>query len=280
MRKSFLVIVFCVLVIFHVWFTSQLSYYPLPEANVELEAFSLEKEKDNMKLQRIENIMNYTFRFDEEILNLSGYRESERFVWSIFDVSVDTNIPLRKDLKLSFYMYASQLNLSTDSAYVSLTLTDGANVILIGYYLGYQLPEWRFLRDYYVSYKVSDIPDIWVRGKRNIWDDLVQKNLPLTHSFKIVKATFGMLSYRPTPQSPNNRKMQTLFNASENSFFFGTSTFVKITPSSYQLPWNAVFLMTIDIFFIFLVTVFKMPHKNKKNNAFQAKSLILKTTLL
>lgn len=265
MRKGFWVILFCILVIFNASFASQLRYYPPLEANIELQAFSLEKERNNIKLQRIENIINYTIQFDKEILNLSGYRESENLAWAIFEVSVDTNIPLRRDLTLSFDMYASQLNLSTDCAYVSLTLTDGENVIWLGYYLGYQLPEWRFLRDYYVSYRVSDTPDMWVRGKRNIWHELVSKNLPLTSSVNIVKATFGILSYHPTPQFPNNRKMQALFNASGNLLFFETSTFVKIPLDSYQFPWNAVFLIIMDIvFFVFTVKLFKTPIKNKK----------------
>jgi hypothetical protein len=255
MRKGFLVIFLSVLVIFHLWLASQLSHYSLPEVNLEQEALDLEKEKDNLKLQRIENIVNYTFRFDEENLNLSSYRESQHSAWSIFDVSIDTNIPLRKDLKLSFSMYASQLNLTQESAYVSVTLTDGTNVIFVGYYLGFQLPEWRFLQDFYVSYKVGDMLDIWIKGERNIWDDLVRKNLPLTLSLKVVKAIFGILSYRPTPQFLNNTKMEALFNAGETSLFFETSTFVKITPDLYQFPWNAVFLMIMDLFFLVVFTV-------------------------
>ena len=259
MRKGFLVIPLCVLVIFHVWVTSQSSYFSFPEVNIELEAFSLEKEKDNLKLQRIENITIFTFQFDEEILNLSIYREPEHFEWSIFDVSIDTNIPLRKNLKLSFCLYASQLNSSTDSVYVSLTLTDGTNEILIGYYLGYQLSDTRFERSYQVFYGVGNMSDTWIKGKRNIWDDLVQKNLPVTRSLNIVKATFGILSHRPTPQISNNGKIQTLFNASENLLFFENSVFVKTTPNLYQPPWNAIFLLVIDVFFVFFVTIFKIP---------------------
>lgn len=267
MRKALFVITLSVLVIVHLWFASQFIYYQVPEVNAEHEAFSLEKEKENVKLGRIENVMNYTFRFDKELLDLSGSQETERSAWSILDVSVDMNIPLRRDLKLSFSIYASQLNVSTDSAYVSLTLTDGANVILASYYLGYPLPEWKFLREYYVSLKVSETLDRWIKGERNLWDDLVQRDLPLTHSMNVAKVAFGVLSYRPSLQFPGNAKMQALFNASENSLFFEASTYVKITTSSYQFPMNAVFLIVLDLFFfVFFVKLLKMPIKSKNNS--------------
>lgn len=263
MRKGHLAFLFCIaLVIFHAWFVSQLSYNLLPEVNTKPEAFSLEKERENTRLQQVENIINYTFRFDEEILNLTGYRESQHLAWSIFDVSVDVNIPLRKNLKFSFSMYASQLNLTTDSAYVVLTLTDGVNVILVGYYLGYQPLEWQHLRYYYVSYEVGDMSNMWVKGTRNIWDDLVQYNLSVLRSFRIVKVTFGTSSYNPTPQFQNNRKMQALFNASKNSLFFETSTFMRLVPTSYQFPWNAVILITLDLFsIIFISKAFKTSYQ-------------------
>jgi len=51
--------------------------------------------------------------------------------------------------------------------------------------------------------------------------------------------------------------------------FFENSVFVKTTPNLYQPPWNAIFLLVIDVFFVFFVTMFKI-HKGQKNNALGA----------
>ncbi|MGD8506957.1 MAG: hypothetical protein PVF15_09895 [Candidatus Bathyarchaeota archaeon] len=261
MRKDLLAIIFCAIALFHVWFASQLNHYSLANVKVELEAFSFEREKENLRIDRVENIVNHTSRIDEDFLNLSCYRESEHFPWSIFEVSIDTNIPLRKDLNVSFSLHASQLNLSTDCAYVSLVLADGERMILLGYYLGYQLPEWRFLRDYYVSYEVSGVPNTWISGRRNMWSDLTQKNLPLTRSLNIIKASAGILSYHPAPQSSDSKRMQAMFNTTKNALFYERSSFVKITPSSYQFPSSAVLLIATDLF---LLVLFAKMAKNPK----------------
>jgi len=213
--------------------------------------FSLRDQEDPKEDLNV-NVLNSTFRVSESILSVSAKRGPDDRARSIYDVYFSLNVPFESGLRLKFSVLASQVNLTTDSARIYLTLINGTDTILLFYVVGFKMqnlvPDPTAETYFYVFYQVGNATDTWFVGERNLWTDLASRGLSIDSSWKIVKIVFGVESLKET--STPNSQMQGLFELTENSIYYENLTFATVSPSDEQISWIAVAVM-ITIVFLF-----------------------------
>lgn len=187
-----------------------------------------------------ENTMNTEFQFSREILEVSAERSQNDSSKAIFEVRHSVAIPLIQDLKLSFSIFARQLNVNADAGRVYLVLQNGTDVVLLNYVVGYKETDWKHGTSSYFFYKVENNTSTWSNDERNVWNDVIGKNVTLKSPWEVTSIAFGCISYWKEPSI--NTKMDILFDANETSLYYEKSSFTKVIPTT-RISWLAVYEM-------------------------------------
>jgi len=238
-RNIFFVAFFFVTLLFQIYFASQVFSDFTLDAVESHEIFNLNVNR-NLKIFSNNNTRNTVFQFSREILKVGAERGQNDSLKAVFDVLHSVAIPLRRDLTLSFSIFARQLNLNTDAGRLYLVLSNGTNKIILNYVVGYKETDWKHGTSLYIFYQIGSDTNTWFNGRRNLWNDLIGKELTLKSSWNIISINFGCISYWKEPSI--NNKMYVFFNASKTSLYYEKSTFTRVIPT-VQVSWLAVYGM-------------------------------------
>jgi hypothetical protein len=274
-------VILLVLLAIEVFFASQMHQRFSPNVFESNRIFNLQDQRD-LKINLNVNVLNGTSQFTQSHLKISALRGPDDTAWAIFDVYSDLNVPLEPRLRLKFSIFASQLNLTTDSARIYLTLINGTHAILLFYVVGFKMPD--LIPDpsaqiySYVFYQVGNASNIWVRGDRNLWADLNDKGLSPDSSWSVVKVIFGVISHVKGTDT-SNYPMESLFDLDENSVYYENLTFATVSPSDEEISWVALIMMVSIVFFFIVVSYAttaheKMTKRSVASEKFSTKILI------
>jgi hypothetical protein len=252
-------VIAAVLVVLEILIASQayLGFYPtVVESN---RIFSLKNQRDLESGWDV-NVMNSSFRLSESALSVSATRGPDDNARSVYDVYSSLNVPLEPKLRLRFSILASQVNLTTDSVRVYLTLINGTHTILLFYVVGFQpqdlIPDPMAEGYSYVFCQVGNATETQFRGERDLWTDIANRGLSVDSTWRIVKIAFGIESSgKGTGMS--DFQMEGLFELNENEIYYENLTFVTVQPSNEQVSWLAVtVIITISVLFVFMSYMF------------------------
>jgi len=246
MRHHLLVIVLLSLLSIEILLASQVYQSQFPKVLEKNAIFNLQ-EKTTLKPHLNVNIENGTFKFMQQVLEISAERGQNPNAWSIFDIFVSTGVPMHPDLNLKYSMRASQLNVTTDALRIYFTLTNGTHAIILGYVVGHKeqdrIPDPDARQYSYVFYQVGNSTNEWFNDERNLWNDLSAKGLSMDDSWKIAKIIFGVISYRGEQDA--NHPMQGFFNANEITLFNPKITYVTLVIEEPQISWQVITVMAL-----------------------------------
>jgi len=236
---------FCVFLLFlllippYLWVTSHILLTKPADIFETHEIFNLRHEQFKLE-EYCSNVENRSFGITNQMLRIFMKRGSNNFLASIYELGISIDIPLREDLKLTFSIFSSLLDLSTDAGRIYLAVTNGTLVIMLNYVIGYTEKDWNQAQYYYVFYQIGNNTNTWFECERNIWNDLVNKNLPVNSSWRIHRIAFGMISYRRNP-TVTDHAVSVFFEADKTSLFYEDLTFIKVTPGDVGLSWPEVY---------------------------------------
>lgn len=184
-----------------------------------------------------DNARSTLFQFSREILEVSAERDQSDSLKTIFEVYRNVAIPLRQDLTLRFSISARQLYLNSDAGRLHITLHNGTNYVKLSYVIGYKEKDWKQGALSYFFFQVGNSLNTWFNCERNVWNDLLGKNVTVGSSWIIISVTFGCISY---PKEPSvNTKMGVFLNVSGTSLYYEKSNFIKVIPT-IQVSWFAI----------------------------------------
>lgn len=274
MKRGILLLIVVFSLSSEAWFAMQVHPPLSPNVLVSHETFSLQEQYD-LKVHINENVVNPAFYFVKQLLVVSAERGPDDYVLSIFDTSFDVDAPLRPNLRLKFSIFASQLNLNTDAVRLYLFLVNGTNLIVLSYAVGFKeqdrVPDPDADRYSYVSYQVGNNNGTWFKGERDVWSDLIGKNLSVGSSpWTIHKMILGVVSYQKE-KGIANYKMEGFFNVSETLLYYEDLTFARVTSQHTQFSWLAISGLVIDILLFFVCSVLLIKtkaHSSKKLRSF------------
>lgn len=237
-------IVFCLLTLLFQMHSASRVYSGLDLDTVEShEIFSLNA-NSNLATSSNDNTRNAAFQLSNEILEISAERGQKDSEKTIFQVGHSVAAPLRQDLMLTFSIFAHQLNLKADAGRLFINLQNSISAIMLSYVVGYKESDWEHGTSSYFFFQVGNNTDTWFNDERNVWNDLISKNVTLESTWDITSITFGCISYEKGVNDPN--KMSVFFNASETSLYYEESTFTKVIPTLH-VSWTEVYLMIADM---------------------------------
>lgn len=246
MRCHLLVIILLFLLSLEIILASQVYQLQAPKVLKEKITFNLQ-EKATLKPHISENVENGTFKFMEQILEISAERGQDPNALSIFDIFVSTELPMNPNLNFNYSMMASQLSVTTDALRVYFNLINGTHAIILGYGVGFKeqdrIPHPEAKQYFYVFYQVGNSTNVWFKGKRNLWNDLKRKGLSMKNSWKITKIIFGIVSYRGEQNAKHF--MKGLFNLSETVLFYQNTTYATLVPKGPQFSWPIITAMAL-----------------------------------
>jgi hypothetical protein len=91
-----------------------------------------------------------------------------------------------------------------------------------------------------MQYMIGNTTGIWLNGTRNIWDDLKNKEVPVTKSWKITAIVFGLVSYSRDRANSDSR-MQVVFDLNETYLAFSNFTLASVDSASIKFSWLSFF---------------------------------------
>ena len=248
MKRRLFVIVLLSLLSLEILLASQVYQPQPPKVLGENVIFDLQ-EKVTLKPHITENIENDTFGFMEQVLEISAKRGRDPGIWSIFDIFVNTELPMNPNLNLRYSMMASQLNVTTDALRIYFNLINGTHAIILGYEVGIKeqdrIPDPDAKQYSYVFYQVGNSTNVWFKGDRNLWNDLSSKDLSLKNSWKITEIIFGIISYREEQDA--NHLLKGFFNISETILFYEKVISVTLVTEDSQISGQTITVMALVI---------------------------------
>jgi hypothetical protein len=274
MRKHTLLLLTIFFFFLELWFASQV-YLPLSsEVSEDNDAFSFKAEHD-FTLYKM-NVLEPSFNAANQLLTISSERGGDDFAWSIFQAYIDVNVPFRRDLKLRYAMFTPQLNFATDAVRFRFFLVNNTHFVVLAYEIGFteedHVPDPDAKSYSYVFYQIGNDTNMWFRGERSLWNDLINKGLLLENSWKIARITFGVMSYRKDPDMDNQR-MEGVLKLDDNSLYYENLLNVKMTSYGSQVSHYAIagMVMSIVLFFTCSCIIIKMGNSKNFRSAYLAR---------
>jgi hypothetical protein len=204
-------------------------------------------------------VKDVKFTIDNSLLKLSATRGIYSDELAIFDAKILLNIPLEPDLNITYSVYLSKLNLATDAGRLYLHMSNGTNVVGLSYDIGHESPEYTYQSYTYFSYRIGNATDIWFNGTRNIWNDLENKAMPPTNSWKITTMVVGLVSYSGE-SSTTDYSMLAMFDLSGTYFHYKNFALATVDPASITFSWLSFYGLTgsTSVFCVWLAVYLKL----------------------
>jgi len=252
MRKHILLLLTIFFFFLELWFASQVHLPLVSEVSESNDAFSFEAKHD-FKMFNM-NILRPSFNTTKQLLTISSERGGDNLAWSIFEVYTDVNVPFRRDLKLRYAISTSQLNLAADAVRFRFFLVNDTHFVVLAYEIGFteedRVPDPDAENYSYVFYQIGNNTNMWFKGERNLWNDVTKKGLLLENSWRIVRITFGVMSYRRDPDMDSQR-MEGVLKLDDNSLYYENLLTAEMTSYDSQVSQYAIagMIMSLVLFF-------------------------------
>jgi len=252
MRKHILLLLVVFFFFLEIWFASQVHLPMSPKVSESNDELNFQTRYD-FKLYNM-NILAPSFRDVDQFLTISSERGRDDLAWSIFEAYTDVNVPFRRDLKLRYAMFTSQLNLATDAVRFRFFLVNDTHFVVLAYEIGFteedRVPDPDAENYSYVFYQIGNNTNMWFKGERNLWNDVTKKGLLLENSWRIVRITFGVMSYRRDPDMDSQR-MEGVLKLDDNSLYYENLLTAEMTSYDSQVSQYAIagMIMSLVLFF-------------------------------
>ncbi|MGD8506954.1 MAG: hypothetical protein PVF15_09880 [Candidatus Bathyarchaeota archaeon] len=267
MRKQILVSLTIFFFFLEIWFASQTHLPPSPKVSESNEAFGFEPEL-NFELHQM-NVIQPSLQVAGQLLTISSERGEDGLAWSIFEGYVDVNVPFRRDLKLRYAMFTSQLNLDTDAVRLRFFLVNGTHFVVLAYEIGFteedSLPDPDSKNYSYIFFQIGNNTNTWFNDERSLWNDLINKGLSLETSWRVARITFGVMSYRKDPDIADYM-MEGVLKLDDNSLYYENLLKAEITSTDSQVSQYAVAGMIISLVSFFVCSSVTVKMSRSKNS--------------
>lgn len=250
--------IFALLVASSIYYAIQL-YNLSPDALVTSHIFIPENElKTNSEI----NVEDARVTIENSLLTLSATKRTNSDGVAILDTTISITIPLDPGLNITYSIYLSNLNLTIDAGRLYLHMFNGTHVIVMHYEIGNESPEYVYQNYTYLQYRIGNTTSTWLNGTRNIWNDLKNKEVPVTKSWKITAIVFGLVSYSRGGASGNSQ-MQVVFDLNETYLSSSNFTLASVDSASIKFSWLSLFglIGSTSIFCVFSAVYLKISKR-------------------
>ncbi len=189
------------------------------------------------------NIKNHTYNVNGSILHITAYRDKDEGL-SFYSVKKASAVAIRPDLNFNYSIYAAQLDTLTSAARIHLSITNRTHVVVVGYHVGAlepsRIPDQAAPNYSYCFFQVDNRTDIWIKDQRNIFQDLLTKNITLDENWVVDTIHFGFYSNA----KGLNPVYDAYFNLNQTTFFYSNLTNIYLTP---QFPRVSPTILTVMV---------------------------------